>query len=231
MMQTRKDQRQAPWERFATFELKLQDIETKLAVWEERIVDLEDRLIRLDEYCKELFVLEGTQASFAWRFGAFVLRVLIFVESEHEKYMCAIATSIVLMLLFVYDGIMMGLPQLNFWMYLELPHFVLAGTVVGVSWRMGLFHAYPAAYILGFTALLAMAMIHQQNFLHNQNEWRGMKILLSPTLQSQASYITIEADPDNSSSEWQKPFMQALETFWQTLRNYTNTIKTTPIRP
>jgi len=63
MLQTRKDQRQAPWERFATFELKLQDLETKLAVWEERIVDLEDRLMGLDEYCEELFALEGTSAT------------------------------------------------------------------------------------------------------------------------------------------------------------------------
>jgi len=39
--------------------LKLQDLEQKLAVWEERIVDVEDRLVRLDEYCEELFVLEG----------------------------------------------------------------------------------------------------------------------------------------------------------------------------
>lgn len=59
MQQTRKDQRSAPWERFATFELKLQDLEGKVAVWEERIVDLEDRLIRLDEYCEELFAVEG----------------------------------------------------------------------------------------------------------------------------------------------------------------------------
>jgi hypothetical protein len=34
-------------------------LEQKLAVWEERIVDVEDRLVRLDEYCEELFVLEG----------------------------------------------------------------------------------------------------------------------------------------------------------------------------
>lgn len=60
MIQTRKDQRNAPWERYGAFELKLQDLETKLAMWEERIVDLEDRLIRLDEYCEELFTLEGT---------------------------------------------------------------------------------------------------------------------------------------------------------------------------
>jgi hypothetical protein len=59
MQQTRKDQRAAPWERFGTFEIKLQDLEMKLEVWEERIVDLEDRLIRLDEYCEELFALEG----------------------------------------------------------------------------------------------------------------------------------------------------------------------------
>jgi hypothetical protein len=60
MSQTRKDQRSAPWERFGTFELKLQDLQSKLATWEEKIVDVEDRLIRLDEYCEELFSLEGT---------------------------------------------------------------------------------------------------------------------------------------------------------------------------
>ena len=59
MSQTRKDQRSAPWERFSAFELKLQDLEMKLCVWEEKIVDVEDRLIRLDEYCEELFALEG----------------------------------------------------------------------------------------------------------------------------------------------------------------------------
>jgi hypothetical protein len=59
IVQTRKDQRSAPWERYATFELKLQELEDKLAVWEDKIVDLEDRLVRLDEYCEELFVLEG----------------------------------------------------------------------------------------------------------------------------------------------------------------------------
>lgn len=60
MGQTRKDQRQAPWERFAQFELKLQDLEGKLGIWEERIVEVEDRLVRLDEYCEELLALEGT---------------------------------------------------------------------------------------------------------------------------------------------------------------------------
>jgi hypothetical protein len=60
MSQTRKDQRSAPWERFSAFELKLQDLEMKLSVWEDKIVDVEDRLIRLDEYCEELFALEGT---------------------------------------------------------------------------------------------------------------------------------------------------------------------------
>lgn len=60
MSQTRKDQRAAPWERFGQFELKLQDLEMKLSVWEEKIVDVEDRLVRLDEYCEELFALEGT---------------------------------------------------------------------------------------------------------------------------------------------------------------------------
>lgn len=59
MQQTRKDQRAAPWERFGAFELKLHELEGKLGVWEEKIIDVEDRLIRLDEYCEELFALEG----------------------------------------------------------------------------------------------------------------------------------------------------------------------------
>ena len=223
MLQTRKDQRQAPWERFATFELKLQDLETKLAVWEERIVDLEDRLVRLDEYCEELFALEGISLT--------DMKIFNCVGSEKEKYDCAIGTSMVLTLLFAYDGVIMGLPQLNFWLYLVLPHFLLALIVVGVTWKMGVFHAYPAAYILGFTALLAMAMIHQQNFLHNQNEWRGMKVLLSQTLQSHGNYITIESDSNITSNEWQKPFMEALENFWLTVRNYTNVIKTSEVKP
>jgi hypothetical protein len=62
--QTRKDQRAAPWERFGAFELKLQDLEIKLSTWEEKIVDVEDRLVRLDEYCEELFALEGTPATY-----------------------------------------------------------------------------------------------------------------------------------------------------------------------
>ena len=63
MVQTRKDQRQAPWERFAAFECKLQDLEGKLGVWEERIVEVEDRLVRLDEYCQELLALEGMRST------------------------------------------------------------------------------------------------------------------------------------------------------------------------
>ena len=62
--QTRKDQRAAPWERFGAFELKLQDLEIKLSTWEEKIVDVEDRLVRLDEYCEELFALEGTPTTY-----------------------------------------------------------------------------------------------------------------------------------------------------------------------
>jgi hypothetical protein len=72
MSQTRKDQRSAPWERFATFELKLQDLATKLAVWEEKIVDVEDRLVRLDEYCEELFALEGIPQRHLHSFPPFI---------------------------------------------------------------------------------------------------------------------------------------------------------------
>jgi hypothetical protein len=146
--------------------LKLQDLEQKLAVWEERIVDVEDRLVRLDEYCEELFVLEGM-------FPPHKNGQKVIVGSEKEKYDCAIGTSVLLTLLFAYDGVIMGLPHLNFWLYLVLPHVVLAAAVVGMIWRRGTFHEFPTAYVIGFTAFLALAMMHQQNFLQNKNDWRG----------------------------------------------------------
>jgi hypothetical protein len=58
-VQTRKDQRQAPWERFSQFECKLGELEDKLVGWEDKILEVEDRLVRLDEYCEELLALEG----------------------------------------------------------------------------------------------------------------------------------------------------------------------------
>jgi hypothetical protein len=58
-VQTRKDQRQAPWERFSQFECKLGELEDKLLGWEDKILEVEDRLVRLDEYCEELLALEG----------------------------------------------------------------------------------------------------------------------------------------------------------------------------
>jgi hypothetical protein len=163
MTQTRKDQRSAPWERFSTFELKLQDLEAKLAIWEERVVDLEDRLIRLDEYCEELFALEGND-----------FHDNLIVGSEKEKYDCAIGTSLILTVLFAYDGVILGFPQLNFWMYLVLPHLILTLTAIGVIWKKGVLYSSPAAYLIGFLAILVLAMCHQQSFLQNQNDWRGI---------------------------------------------------------
>jgi hypothetical protein len=78
-----------------------------------------------------------------------------------------------LTLLFAYDGMIMGMPPLNFWKYLVLPHVFLAVVVVGVIWKRGLLHKFPIAYVIGFAAFLTLAMVHQQNFLRNQNDWRG----------------------------------------------------------
>ena len=121
--------------------------------------------MRLDEYCEELFVLEGM---FLSKNGQKVI-----VGSEKEKYDCAIGTSVLLTLLFAYDGVIMGLPHLNFWLYLVLPHVVLAVAVVGLIWRRGTFHEFPTAYVMGFAVFLALAMMHQHYFLQNKNDWRG----------------------------------------------------------
>ena len=77
------------------------------------------------------------------------------VGSEKEKYECAIGTSVLLTLLFAYDGVVMGLPHLNFWMYLVLPHVVLAVATLAFVWKRGVFNDYPVGYIIGFTAILA----------------------------------------------------------------------------
>lgn len=67
----------------------------------------------------------------------------------------------------------MGLPHLNFWIYLALPHTLLGLGVTAYIWKRGIMHGFPIAYVLGFTVLLALAFMHQQNFLRNQNDWRG----------------------------------------------------------
>jgi hypothetical protein len=161
--QTRKDQRSAPWERFSAFELKLQDLEAKLSAWEEKIMDLEDRLVRLDEYCEELFALQGQ----------FCPRHVLTVESEKEKYRCAVGTSILLGIVFAYDGFAMALPSLNFWVYLVLPHATVALCVAVYIWRHGLLQTSPTAYLFGFVMFLVLCMMHQHNFLQNQRDWAG----------------------------------------------------------
>jgi hypothetical protein len=95
------------------------------------------------------------------------------LENEKEKYDCAIGTSLMLTLLFAYDGVILGAPQVNFWIYLALPHTVLALLVAGYIWKRGLLHSFPTAYILGFTVFLILAFLHQQTFLQNQRDWRG----------------------------------------------------------
>jgi len=97
----------------------------------------------------------------------------ICLENEKEQYDCAIGTSVLLTFLFAYDGIILGLPQLNFWIYLVLPHTILALVVAAYIWKRGIFHTFPTAYILGFVALLVLAFLHQQTFLQNQRDWRG----------------------------------------------------------
>lgn len=93
---------------------------------------------------------------------------------EKEKYDCAIGVSILLIFLFGYDGIIMGFPHLNFWMYLVLPHMFLGTVVIGFVWRRGMMHSFPTAYVVGFAGFLALAMVHQQNFLRSQSDWRRM---------------------------------------------------------
>jgi len=66
----------------------------------------------------------------------------------------------------------MGFPHLNFWTFLVLPHVFLGTAVIGFIWRRGIMHSFPTAYILGFAGFLALAMVHQQNFLRNQSDWR-----------------------------------------------------------
>ena len=95
------------------------------------------------------------------------------LESEKEQYNLAIGTSILLTFLFAYDGIVMGFPQLSFWTYLVLPHVLLATVVVGVIWRKGMFHRFPVAYVVGFAAFLALAMVHQHGFVRNHHDWKG----------------------------------------------------------
>ena len=110
-----------------------------------------------------------------WKVSRASDHMLTFVlGSEKEQYRCAIGTSVLLTLLFAYDGVVMGMPQLNFWKYLVLPHIFLATIVVGVIWKRGILHKFPIAYVIGFAAFLAFAMVHQQNFLRNQNDWRGI---------------------------------------------------------
>jgi len=84
-----------------------------------------------------------------------------------------VATSILLTLLFAYDGVIMGLPHLSFWLYLALPHAMLGLGVAAYVWKRGIMHGFPLAYVLGFTIFLALAFVHQQNFLRNQTDWRG----------------------------------------------------------
>jgi hypothetical protein len=162
----------------------------------------------------------------------------VIVGSEKEKYECAIGTSVLLTLLFAYDGVIMGLPHLNFWKYLVLPHVVLAVATLAFVWKRGVFNDYPVGYIIGFTAILALAMNHQQSFLHSKNDWRGnppnltiscigMQLLLS-TINTRhdkfSKILTIDAGTNITRTEIWSAFTLAMQDYWQTLVNYTNQI-------
>ena len=166
---------------------------------------------------------------------------ILTVENEKEKYDCTIGTSILLILVFAYDGIIMGLPRLNFWMYLVLPHTLLALLVAGYIWKRGILHSFPTAYILGFTAFLILVFLHQQNFLQNQRDWRGniligdsdnsgMTALLSHALNSKDGVITIDSAPQTTPNETLTAVGEAIRNYWQTLVNYTQQMQRPNIR-
>src|SRR5271169_4697440 len=94
----------------------------------------------------------------------------------------------------------MGMPHLNFWLYLVLPHVVLAVGTLAFVWKRGVFNDYPVGYIIGFTAFLALAMSHQQTFLHSKNDWRGnLPNLTILWIGMQLVLSTIDARPDKLS--------------------------------
>jgi hypothetical protein len=125
----------------------------------------------------------------------------------------------------------MGLPHLNFWVYLVLPHSVLALGVTGYIWRRGLLHHFPTAYVVGFAAFLALAMVHHQTFLRNQRDWRGifnnsnanlgMTAMITHAIHPKEGVIIIE--PANQfPAERLQAIGLIIRNYWQTLLNYTN---------
>lgn len=166
--------------------------------------------------------------------------LMVFVESEKENYDCAIGTSVLLTLLFAYDALLMGLPHLNFWLYLALPHTLLALCVAGYVYKRGIMHGFPIAYILGFTVFLALAFVHQQSFLRNQNDWRGMdavgrvlmvgmKAVVAQVSAAQGGmgYMTIESGREVSNAPVERwnaavELGGTIKDYWRSFINYTN---------
>jgi hypothetical protein len=105
---------------------------------------------------------------------------------------------VLLTLLFAYDGVLMGLPHLNFWLYLALPHAFLALVVVGYVWKRGILHSFPTAYVLGFVAFLALAFVHQQTFLQNQLDWRGTHLILKADIQGCQWFSPRQSTPEKA---------------------------------
>lgn len=136
-----------------------------------------------------------------------------------------------LTLLFAYDGLIMGFPQANFWTYLVLPHVLLAATVVGATWRKGMLHKYPVAYVLGFAALLVLTMVHRQNFLFHHNDWKGMNLKILKLIVAMSILLQRAAGPGNDAIEprqdlWFNERWTALgfaaRDYWHSFLNYTN---------
>jgi hypothetical protein len=152
--------------------------------------------------------------------------------SEKERFECAIGTSVLLTLLFAYDGFILGLPQVDFWTCLVLPHALIALAIVGVVWKRGLLHEQPVTYAFGFMGILALAMVHQQNFLRNQREWRGISLvtaliggittMLSYAIeQKEGGIVTIEDGSQFLVKERWEAVGNVIKDYWETFINYT----------
>ena len=136
-----------------------------------------------------------------------------------------------LTLLFAYDGLIMGFPHANFCTLLVLPHVLFAATVVGAFWRKGLLYQYPVAYVLGFAAFMVLTMVHQQNFLYRQNDWKGMSLNMLKLIIAMRILVQREAGPRNDTIEpkqdlWFNERWTALgfaaKDYWQSFLSYTN---------
>jgi len=101
-------------------------------------------------------------------------RIKLILGSEKEKFDLAVWISIILTLVFAYDGVFLGLPHVDFWLCLVLPHTLVGFGIAAVVWRKGFFHSMPTTYIIGFAGILVLATMHQQAFIRQQQDWRGI---------------------------------------------------------